>query len=79
MKKYYIHNGVEQLGPFDLEELKTKSINNDTPIWYEGIENWTSASKIVELKELFETKIPPPYNPSPSPPRFEKLSKPLES
>jgi len=24
MKKFYTHNGVEQQGPFDLEDLKTK-------------------------------------------------------
>ena len=24
MKKYFLHNGAEQQGPFDIEDLKTK-------------------------------------------------------
>ena len=26
MKKYYLHNGTESSGPFDIEELKAKNI-----------------------------------------------------
>ena len=26
MKKYYLHNGTDQQGPFDIEDLKTKNI-----------------------------------------------------
>lgn len=36
MKKYYLHDGTEQFGPFDLDELKTKNINCQTPNWYDG-------------------------------------------
>ena len=63
MKKYYLHNGNEQEGPFDIDELKAKNITPDTPIWYDGIENWTSARDIDELKECFSGKTPPPFKP----------------
>lgn len=59
MKKYYIHNGTEQQGPFSLEELKDLKINQDTMIWFEGAENWQKANEVNELREFFKS-IPPP-------------------
>ena len=61
MKKYFLHNGAEQQGAFDIEDLKTKNINKDTPIWYEGLDNWTTADKIDDLKELLKTTTAPPF------------------
>ncbi|MDD5150412.1 MAG: GYF domain-containing protein [Flavobacterium sp.] len=61
MKKYFLHNGSESSGPFDLEELKAKRISKTTPIWFEGMENWKTASEIEELKSLFVV-IPPPIS-----------------
>jgi GYF domain 2 len=61
MKKYFLHNGTEQQGPFDLDDLKAKLINKDTPIWYEGIPEWTTAEKIDDLKEVLRLPIPPPF------------------
>ncbi len=59
MNYFYVHNGHEQQGPFDIEELKSQSLKRDTPIWYEGLEDWIVAEKIEELKILFQP-IPPP-------------------
>lgn len=61
MKKYYLHNGTEQQGPFDLDELKAKQIDKNTPIWYEGLPEWTIAEKIDDLKEILKTSTPPPF------------------
>lgn len=60
MKKYFLHSGTEQEGPFDIEELKSKKITKDTPIWYDGISNWTTAGNIEELKNILAT-TPPPF------------------
>jgi len=62
MKKYFIHNGTEQQGPFDLDDLKSKMISKETPIWYEGLEEWTTAEKLEELKDVFKPLTPPPFN-----------------
>lgn len=62
MKKYFLHNGTEQQGPFDLEDLKTKSIKKDTSVWHEGLTDWTPADKIDELKTILTTSTPPPFN-----------------
>jgi hypothetical protein len=61
MKKFYLHNGAEQSGPFDLNELREKKITQSTPIWYEGISDWTNAENVDELKELFKSAAPPPF------------------
>ena len=60
MKKYYLHNGTESSGPFDIEELKSINITKTSPIWFEGMDNWKTAEAIPELNELF-TVNPPPF------------------
>lgn len=61
MKKYFIHTGKEHIGPLDLDELKTKGITKETPVWYKGLDEWTDAGKLEELTEFFDTITPPPY------------------
>jgi hypothetical protein len=60
MKKYFIHNGTEQIGPLSIEELKIHQIKKDTPIWIEGMEEWTIAGELEELNYLFPP-MPPPF------------------
>lgn len=59
MKKYFLHIGTENSGPFDLEELKIKRISKKTPVWFEGLENWKYAEDIEELNSVFLV-VPPP-------------------
>lgn len=80
MKKYFLHNGTEQQGPFDLDELKTKHIKKDTPIWYDGIPDWTAAENIEELKEILKTSTPPPFTTKqPTPPPINTYPSQQES
>ena len=60
MKKFFLHDGSQQAGPFDIEQLKSKNLNSDTPIWFEGLDEWTTISKVDELKEII-TATPPPF------------------
>lgn len=62
MKKFYLHNGKDQQGPFDIEDLKSKNINKESSIWFEGLSEWTSADKIDELQVLFSKTTPPPFS-----------------
>jgi hypothetical protein len=74
MKKFYIHNGTEQMGPFDVDELKARDIHSDTPIWHEGLENWTTASQVEELKNILKNSSPPPFTQqTSSPPPIPKI------
>jgi hypothetical protein len=49
MKYFYMQNESDQLGPFEIDELKTKEINKDTPIWHDGL----SDLRIRRLHQLF--------------------------
>lgn len=59
MKKYYLHNGTESSGPFDIEELEAKKITKKTPVWFEGMEKWEIAGEIPELNSFFMLPISP--------------------
>lgn len=61
MKKYHIHNNGIESGPFTFEELKTKNIQSTTSVWFEGLANWIEAGKVEELKDLFQSSTPPPF------------------
>lgn len=69
---FYVKNGVSE-GPFSAEEL-IKLITPDTLIWTEGMTEWTPASEVAPISEMFatdteeETKIAPPGF---TPPTFE--------
>lgn len=74
MKKYFLHDGTESCGPFDIEELKAKKITKKTPVWFEGMEHWKTAGEIPELTSLFSA-LPPPisfFSPPPVTPKVEK-------
>ena len=71
MRQYFIHNGQNEEGPFDIEQLKLQPLKKDTPIWYEGLENWTTASEIEEIKYLFVTKPTPPPLAKSTPPKIQ--------
>jgi hypothetical protein len=60
MKKFYLHNGTEQEGPFSKSELKEKNITRKTEVWYEGLNDWTNAENVDDLKNIFNTSSPPP-------------------
>lgn len=72
MKKYYLHDGANQSGPFDKEELKLKNIKKTTAIWYEGLTEWTTAGQIAELQDVIGA-IPPPFAAA-APPPLQSIS-----
>lgn len=72
MKKYFLHNGTESSGPFDLDELIAKKITKTTHVWFEGMEKWSTAGNIEELKSLF-ILVPPPIYPLSPPSPTQKV------
>jgi hypothetical protein len=81
MRKYFIHNGETENGPFDIEQLKSMQIKSETPIWYEGLQNWTVAGNVEGLKAIIiSTSTPPKFenfaqqNSNVHPPSFRKMS-----
>ncbi|MBI5858842.1 MAG: DUF4339 domain-containing protein [Sphingobacteriales bacterium] len=61
MKKYFFSDGTAQQGPFTLEELQLKNIKADTPVWYDGLADWTTAGQVDELKDII-VHTPPPFH-----------------
>ncbi len=60
---FYAHNGT-QAGPVNFEQLKSlfanRTVNRDTLIWKQGMENWTALKDIEELKAFLGGSTPPP-------------------
>ncbi len=64
MKYFILEKNNQQSGPFSVEQLKLKPINRSTKVWCQGMEHWSEAGTIEELKDLFLSpsapNIPPP-------------------
>lgn len=61
MRKYYLYNGARQYGPFSFAELKHQHLLRDTPVWYEGLNEWRLAGSVEELQEILPPACPPPF------------------
>lgn len=66
---YYLAKNGQQLGPFTLVQLKqfvaTQEFVITDLVWKEGMENWTEASQVADLANLFNNQgnTPPPIPP----------------
>ncbi len=47
------HNG-QQAGPFSFDQLVQKGISPETLVWKQGMEDWTPAWKVEDLKAVLE-------------------------
>ncbi|MGB5554873.1 MAG: SPFH domain-containing protein [Flavobacteriaceae bacterium] len=60
---HYAVNG-QQTGPVSIDRLKelfaSRTINRDSLIWKQGMENWTALKDIAELKSFLGGSTPPP-------------------
>ncbi len=66
MKLYFLHDGQSEFGPFTIQELQTKSLKPETPVWYDGLPEWKTINTIEELKDFFKPNTPPPFKVSDS-------------
>lgn len=60
---HYALNG-QQLGPVSLDKLKelfaNRTINKDSLVWKQGMQNWASLKDVEELKAFLGGNTPPP-------------------
>lgn len=54
MEYFIIDENNQQAGPFSLEQLAEKAITPETLVWAQGMDDWTPAWKIAELKTTLE-------------------------
>lgn len=59
MKEYYLHNGEDNSGPFNIKELNDQNITKDTPVWSNGMQDWKKAGEVDELKSILSNNPPP--------------------
>ncbi len=52
---YFLKEGGDEVGPLTLDQLKCRRMKTDTQVWFAGLEEWTTADEVHELKELFTT------------------------
>lgn len=59
---YYVDQNGQQAGPVSEDLLKSRGVTASTLVWTEGMEGWTKASEVSELKHLFISvpPVPPP-------------------
>ena len=57
MREYFISNFNKKEGPYSLNELKEKNINEETLVWFDDLgDEWKKASEIIELKNIINTR-----------------------
>ncbi|MBN9285305.1 MULTISPECIES: DUF4339 domain-containing protein [unclassified Flavobacterium] len=78
MTEYFLHDGVNQLGPFLIDELESKNITKDTPVWHEGLDDWKKAGEIDALK-LILNKRPPQFQKQDIQPPIHKTNAVIEN
>jgi hypothetical protein len=75
MEYYLIDEKNQQIGPFTIEQLKTKGVQRKTKVWCEGMENWTDAEQVPELMNSLNLPPPTPSSSSssspPTPPTYQ--------
>jgi hypothetical protein len=60
---HYAVNG-QQMGPVSIDKLKelfaARTINRDSLIWKQGMQNWAALKDVEELKSFLGGNTPPP-------------------
>ena len=77
---YYIDKEGNQKGPVSAESLKANGVTDNTPVWKAGMEQWTQAKDVPELRSFFHLpQTPPPPPVPPTPPFTQGYSKSADS
>lgn len=52
---YYVAEGDQQRGPFDLDVLSDGRLRPDTLVWRQGMADWQRAADVEELRRFLQT------------------------
>lgn len=56
---YYVIIDGNQHGPLSVEQLRGLSVKPETPVWHEGLTDWTTIAKIPALMSALFPAVPP--------------------
>ena len=77
---YYIDKEGNQKGPVSAGSLKANGVTDNTLVWKAGMEQWTQAKDVPELRSFFHLpQTPPPPPVPPTPPFTQGYSKSADS
>lgn len=70
--EFFIYKNNKQQGPYTTEQLAGMDLASETLVWREGMEQWTPAWQVAELKDILNGKaqagpVPPPVPPADGP------------
>lgn len=71
MKIWIYLNGVQQ-GPYTFDELRRLPIDANTPVWYDGLPQWSPAGQAPATAPLFAA----PQQPQPGPGQWQQPGQP---
>ena len=64
--KYWIIINNTQIGPLNIDELASRhDINPSTPVWHEGLSDWTTIAAVPEIAAMFNPAINQRHEPQP--------------
>lgn len=66
--EYFIYKDNRQQGPFTTEQLSAMGLTSETLVWREGMEQWTPAWQVQELRDAIAGKANPSGTTTPPPP-----------
>ncbi|MCY7363643.1 MAG: DUF4339 domain-containing protein, partial [Ignavibacteria bacterium] len=52
-RKYFIHDGSVQKGPYTFQELSSVKFSAEDFVWFDGMDKWKRARDLQEFKELY--------------------------
>ena len=66
--KIWVHLNGQQQGPYEFDDLKNLPITPQTPVWYDGLMQWTVAGVAPATAVLFQQQPQPnqPQQPNPA-------------
>lgn len=50
---FWLHINGNRIGPLTIEQVREMNISPDTPVWYQGLADWTPASQAPLTAHLF--------------------------
>lgn len=60
--EYYVIIDGRKCGPFSHEELRSKFVTPNMPVWRDGMADWTPARNLPEISDVLQPEpTPPPY------------------
>lgn len=60
MRRYFLLEGANRVGPLSAEELGARPLTPQTPIWHPGLADWSAAGTVPEVAALLQKALTTP-------------------